>query len=85
MPETMLQLEVVDQRSGQSLGGCTYFIHQPDGTPYDTSPQTAAEAAQRFQERVAPLSPQESLVTLPALNVHPAHPLTLDLRWVKGS
>lgn len=85
MPETMLQLEVVDQRSGQSLGGCTYFIHQPDGTPYDTSPQTAAEAAQRLQERVAPLSPQESLVTLPALNVHPAHPLTLDLRWVKGS
>jgi uncharacterized protein (DUF2126 family) len=82
-PQTVLTFEVVDTQTGRSLGGCTYHVHRPDGTLYNTFPKTETEAAQRLSERFVPFETTQTALTIPPPQVHLEHPLTLDLRWAK--
>jgi uncharacterized protein (DUF2126 family) len=79
-PQPVLAFDVVDTRTGLSLGGCTYHVHRPDGSPYFTLPQTEQEAAERLHERFIPHGPRPEPMKIPPLQVHPKYPLTLDLR-----
>lgn len=79
-PQPVLTFEVVDAGTGYSLGGCTYHVNRPDGSPYVALPQTETEAAQRLHERLIPHGPRPEPMKIPPLQVHSKYPLTLDLR-----
>ena len=75
-----LAFDIVDARSGPSLGGCTYHVGDPAGRPYETFPENAAEAEARRRARFVPRGPGTEALRVRPESPSPDAPCTLDLR-----
>lgn len=54
LSQSPLLLEWIDKKSGRVVDAAEWHSWRPNGEPYDSRPQTAAEAAARVQERWIP-------------------------------
>jgi uncharacterized protein (DUF2126 family) len=75
-----LAFDIVDLRTGRSLGGCTYHVGDPAGRPYDTFPKDSAEAEARRKSRFVPRGPGTEALGVKLERPSPDAPCTLDLR-----
>ena len=78
---TPLTFDLIDTWKNRSVGRCTYYAIQPDGTPYVSRPVDAAEASERRLRRFVVIAPPEGIIAAPPLESNPIFPMTLDLRW----
>jgi uncharacterized protein (DUF2126 family)/transglutaminase-like putative cysteine protease len=78
---TPLTFDLIDTWKNRSVGRCTYYASQPDGTLYVSRPADAAEASERRLRRFVIKAPPEGIVATPPLENNPIFPMTLDLRW----
>jgi len=74
-----LTFTLIDRRSERSVGQCAYRIEPPEGREYKGRPVDAAEALVRRLERFEIIDPVLP-VTMPAEEINPIFPGTLDLR-----
>lgn len=80
-----LTFDVVDLRSGQSVGACTYHVVHPGGRGYDQFPVNANEAegrrSNRFESMARSVRPFDRTAIASQLADRSAeYPFTLDLR-----
>ncbi len=77
---TPLTIDLLDTRSGISLGGCTYYVSHPAGRNYESFPINALEAEARRAARFNTFgTPSTNLIgKIPRPNLD--YPMTLDLR-----
>lgn len=75
-----LRFDLVDTWGKRSLGAVTYHVWHPDGKAFDEPPLTAFEAGARRAQRFTTEGHATSPVDVPAVEVHPEQPYTLDLR-----
>lgn len=80
-PHVPLVFDLVDQASGRSLGGCTYWPAHPGGRNYETRPVNGLEAEGRRLARFQPLGHTPGPMSVPPEPPNPAYAATLDLRW----
>ena len=86
---TPLHFELIDTwvsgdsgpKAGRSLGRCSYYAGPPDGTVHSTRSANAEEARARRTERFRIDGPGTRPATIPAAELNPSFPMTLDLRW----
>jgi len=78
---TPLTFDLIDIWKNRSVGRCTYYASQPDGSLYISRPADAAEANQRRLRRFVVTTPPDGIVATPSLETNPIFPMTLDLRW----
>ncbi|MGI4831150.1 MAG: transglutaminase family protein, partial [Janthinobacterium lividum] len=78
---TPLTFELIDTWNARCVGRCTYFAGPPDGTVHTTRPGNAVEARERRLERFQISPPPADAVVIPAEEINPVFPMTLDLRW----
>ena len=78
---TPLTFDLIDTWKERSVGRCTYYASQPDGTRHITRPADAAEASERRLRRFVISPPPEEVITTPPSEINPVFPITLDLRW----
>ncbi|RRA47424.1 transglutaminase family protein [Acidipila sp. EB88] len=82
---TPLTFELIDTRTHQRMGRCTYYAGPPDGRMHADRPADADEARARRLERFvidAPsFKPLRDPVRIPPVEKNPSFPMTLDLRW----
>jgi uncharacterized protein (DUF2126 family)/transglutaminase-like putative cysteine protease len=78
---TPLTFDLIDTWKNRSVGRCTYYAIQPDGTLYVSLPADAAEASNRRLRRFVVTAPPRGLIATPPLESNPIFPMTLDLRW----
>jgi uncharacterized protein (DUF2126 family) len=80
-----LRFEILDSRSGRSIGGCTYHVADPGGRGSERFPINANEAesrrAARFEARGMTGGVIESPMDVPSTRPTP-FPVTLDLRRI---
>lgn len=81
-PHSPLVFDLIDTQEEKSLGGCIYYVNQPNGEPYEKFPTNHQEAASRMEERFLPNAPAPGKVKIPTVHLSPEYPLTLDLRQV---
>jgi uncharacterized protein (DUF2126 family) len=74
-----LVFELTDTFHQLSVGRCAYHVTAPNGQFYAGLP-TEAAAAERRAERFVVLPPADSPARIPAVEVNPEFPGTLDLR-----
>ncbi|QEG42650.1 transglutaminase family protein [Roseimaritima ulvae] len=78
-----LRFDIVDRRSGRSIGGCTYHVSNEAGVASDVRPVNANEAesrrAARFETRQLASGKLSIPQPLPTTGTHP-YPITLDMR-----
>lgn len=78
---TPLTFDLIDTWKECSVGRCTYYASQPDGTVHVTRPADVAEARERRLRRFVITAPPEGLIATPPPENNPIFPMTLDLRW----
>jgi uncharacterized protein (DUF2126 family) len=74
-----LTFTLIDRHNGRPIGQCVYRIGPPEGREYNGRPADASEALARRIERFEVIDPVVP-VMLPAEEVNPIFPGTLDLR-----
>jgi uncharacterized protein (DUF2126 family)/transglutaminase-like putative cysteine protease len=75
-----LVFEIIDNWSGQALGGATYHVVHPGGRAYEVPPVNASEAEARRSSRFVAGGHAEPVLPAPPVNLE--YPVTLDLRRV---
>jgi uncharacterized protein (DUF2126 family)/transglutaminase-like putative cysteine protease len=78
---TPLTFDLIDTWKERSVGRCTYYASQPDGTRHTTRPADAAEASERRLRRFVITAPPNRVITTPPSENNAVFPMTLDLRW----
>ena len=80
---TPLRFDLVDTRSDQSIGGCTYHVVHPGGRGTDRFPINANEAESRRASRFDTFGLTGSKIEMtspPPMTGPNPYPVTLDLR-----
>jgi uncharacterized protein (DUF2126 family) len=75
-----LFFSLIDSLTHRSIGQCTYHVGPPNGSLYAGRPVSACEAEERRSQRFTVSAPAPGLTDVPAEEVNPLFPMTLDLR-----
>jgi uncharacterized protein (DUF2126 family) len=75
-----LVFDLVDTWNGRSTGGCSYHVSNPGGLGFERLPVNANEAQSRRAARFVPFGHTPGPMVVPAEEVLPDFPFTLDLR-----
>ena len=77
---TPITFDIIDVYNERSIGGCTYHVSHPGGRNYDTFPVNANEAEARRHARFSVTGHSQGKLSLPADEIQPEQPNSLDLR-----
>ncbi|WP_437206136.1 DUF2126 domain-containing protein [Planctomicrobium sp. SH664] len=77
---TPLVFDILDTWAHRSVGGCMYHVSHPGGLGYNVFPVNAYEAESRRVSRFFEMGHTPGWINIPAVEVNPQFPLTLDLR-----
>ena len=84
---TPLVFDLLDERNGLTLGGCTYHVSHPGGRAYERFPVNANAAESRRAERFEPFGHPPGALDVAGIADSPVgygYPRTLDLRNVRS-
>jgi uncharacterized protein (DUF2126 family)/transglutaminase-like putative cysteine protease len=83
-PDTPLNIDLVDIRTGHIVAGCRYHSSHPGGRSFEDSPINSLEADGRWRSRFDPYgqTPGKAPEPKPYLSAN-EHPFTLDMRRLR--